>query len=97
MAPPRKKPAPVTLRGMLSQVSGEDATLDRVREITQMALDIDQWLRVTCPDCQAEFRAQVPDVSKMLRNAIEILEQVEGKAGDQPPGALTVVVERAAR
>ncbi len=97
MAPPRKKPAPVTLRGMMSQVAGEQATLERIREIAMDALNVEAGTEVTCPDCGSRFRARVADEKKRLDAAVTLVEQLEGKAGDQPPGALTVVVERAAR
>lgn len=81
---------------MVGQVAAEEATTDRVREIIALALNIDQALKCECPDCGSNFVAKVPDVSKMLRNAIEVLEQVEGKAGDQQTVAPTVIVERPA-
>lgn len=86
--------APVTVRGLLAQVAEEEATLDRMREIADRALNVDHLVNVHCPHCGEGFRAPLPNTGTELKNAIALLEQIEGKAGEQPPGALTIVIER---
>lgn len=89
--------APTTVRGLLSQVAEEEATLDRMREIADRALNVDHLVAVTCPHCQEAFKAPLPNTGLELKNAIALLEQIEGKAGDQPPGSTTIYIERPAR
>ena len=91
---PRKASAPTTIRGLMAQVAEEEATLARMREIADRALNVDHLVPVTCPDCGSGFRAPLPNTGMELKNAIALLEQIEGKAGEQPPGALNIIVER---
>ena len=79
---------------MMSRVAQEEATLDRVREIVNMALNVEQALKVTCPDCGSQFVAKVPDVSKLLSNVTEVLVQIEGRAGEAAPGDNYFIIER---
>jgi hypothetical protein len=88
---PRK---PTTIRGLMADVAGEEATLERMREIADRALNVDHLVTVECPHCRESFRAPLPNTGTELKNAIALLEQIEGKAGEQPPGALTIIVER---
>lgn len=81
----------------MSKVAEEEATQDRIREIVNMALNIEQALKVHCPDCGADFVAKVPDVSKLLNNVTEVLVQTEGRAGEQAPGDTHIVIERPTR
>ncbi len=86
--------APTTLRGLLSQVTEEEATLERMREIANRALNVDHRVPVICPHCGETFGAHLPNTGTELKNAILLTEQLEGKAGEQPPGALQVIIER---
>lgn len=85
---------PTTIRALMAEVAGEEATIERMREIADRALNVDHLVTVTCPDCHSTFRAPLPNTGTELKNAIALMEQIEGKAGEQPPGALTIVIER---
>ncbi len=86
--------APTTVRGLLAQVAEEEATLARMREIADRALNVDHLVPVECPHCGESFRAPLPNTGLELKNAVVLLEQIEGKAGEQPPGSLSIVIER---
>lgn len=87
-----KKPA--GLRALLSQVSEETATVDQIRQIVMDALGADGATLSQCPACGEEFRQRQPDVKKQLDAAIALLEQIEGKAGQNVPEATRVVIQR---
>ncbi len=76
------KPAPAseTLRQIIGDVANEQATVDRVRQIVHDALDTEQARKVDCPECGTSFRVKMPDTKKQLEAAIQVLEQVEGRA-----------------
>ncbi len=91
------KPAPAseTLRQIIGDVANEEATVDRVRQIVHDALDTEQARKVDCPECGTSFRVKMPDTKKQLEAAIQVLEQVEGKAAQaQVESGTTVVIQR---
>ncbi len=95
MADPKPAPASETLRQIIGDVANEEATVDRVRQIVHDALDTEQARKVDCPECGTSFRVKMPDTKKQLEAAIQVLEQVEGKAMQaQAETGTTVVINR---
>ncbi len=95
MTAPKPAPASETLRQIIGDVANEEATVDRVRQIVHDALDTEQARKVTCPECATEFRVRMPDTKKQLEAAIQVLEQVEGKAAQASvETGTTVVIQR---
>ena len=81
----------------MSQVAGEEATVDRMREIADRALNVEFMVPVTCPHCGEGFKTALPNTGQELKNAIALVEQLEGKAGDQPPGSTSIIIQRLER
>ncbi len=80
MTAPKTPPPSETLRQIIGDVANEEATVDRVRQIVHDALDTEQARKVDCPECGTSFRVRMPDTKKQLEAAIQVLEQVEGRA-----------------
>lgn len=83
-----------TLRTHIGVILDEEATLEATRQIVLDALGAETARRVTCPDCGTEFRAKQPDLKKQVDTLIALLEQHEGKAGQQAPAELQVIIQR---
>lgn len=109
MGRPRKTPPPITtvkelppelvtndVRGLLSQVMDEEATIEGIRELVREGIGATTVRQVECPSCGEKFRAKVPDTKKAADTLIAFLEQKEGKAGERPPSELSIVIERRA-
>lgn len=106
MGRPRKVPIPIEtvaeptlegptgVRGILAEVLAEEATIEGVRSIIREAINAETAVKVQCPDCGTEFRPKVPDTKKAADTLIALLEQNEGKAGERPPNAVQVIIER---
>jgi hypothetical protein len=86
--------ARVSLRDQMALVAGEEANLERLREIIGDALGAEVRIRVTCPSCGEEFRPEIPDTKRQLDAAISLLEQVEGKVGAGASRRADVIVVR---
>lgn len=85
---------PVGLRGLLSQVSEEDATLESIRGIVSDALGAESTTLVDCPHCQKSFKAKQPDVKKQLDAVIALLEQIEGRPEQRSSEVTSITIVR---
>lgn len=108
MARPRKNPAPLVVvdeldAGGEAELTGTSllaAAMTKaeqegvIDQIVADALGTKKAQNVVCPDCQAEFRAQVPDVVKQVDAVLAFYNRTEGKPGDKPPGQVQIVINR---
>lgn len=92
MAAPRK-----SARENISAEINSGVTRARVKTLLDTAFDATVPVDAECPSCGEQLRAKAPDLKKQLDVLVALLEQAEGRPGQQAPGELQVVIERPPR
>lgn len=80
-------------RSTFRDVVNEETTAERVRELVDQALNINGLINVYCPQCKRMLKAEAPNVKGRIDALVALLEQAEGKPGNEEAG-VTIVVER---
>jgi hypothetical protein len=86
--------AKTTLRQQLAAVLDEDLTREHVRRIALEALTGETTGLVDCPECGNAFRARLPKIREQVQNLTALLEQAEGRVGEERQQGTVVTIVR---
>lgn len=98
MTAPKKAPAKPKVsqgaRKVIAQVLEEGITPERIKNIVDAAFAAEVAADAVCPDCGASMKIKTPDLKKQVETMIALLDQAEGRPGQNQPEATTIVIER---
>lgn len=80
-------------RSTFRDVINEAATREKVQQLVDQALTINGLVNVYCPQCKKMLKAEMPNVKGRIDALVALLEQAEGKPGQEEAG-VSIVVER---
>jgi hypothetical protein len=81
----------------MADAVSEGYTKDDIASIIEAAKGAVTKATAECEECGHQMRVIVSDWKKQAELLITLIEQIEGKAGQEKPEATTVVIERPAR
>ena len=67
-----------------------------ISELVKNALSLEMDATGPCPHCKKSIRMRLPDVKRQVDTIAALLDQAEGKPGDDP-GGVVIVIERPPR
>jgi hypothetical protein len=89
----RKAPSPGA-RKIIGDALTEGITPERVKAIVDAAFASEVESTAVCPDCGVAMKVKMPDLKKQVETMVSLLDQAEGRPGQNQPEATTVIVER---
>jgi hypothetical protein len=93
-APKKPKAVSPGARKVIAAVLEEGITEERVKGIVDSAFASEILATFVCEECGSAMKAKAPDLKKQVETMIALLDQAEGRPGQNQPEATVVIVER---
>lgn len=95
---PRKPVGPKTVapgaRKVIAEALAEGITPERVKALVDASFESEIVATFRCEDCGGVMKAKAPDLKKQVDSMVALLEQAEGRPGQNQPEATTITIIR---
>jgi len=92
--PDTKKPVAPGARKVIADALAAGITPARVKALVDAAFDSEVATDAVCPDCGAAMKVRMPDLKKQVDTMVQLLEQAEGRPGQNQPEATQITIIR---
>lgn len=80
-------------RSVIGDTVNDPSVKAKIEALIDQALSLTGVVNAMCPNCHKPIKVEVKDVKKQLEALVVLLEQAEGKPGQEEAG-VTIIVER---
>lgn len=98
MPRPRTDAAPKTAapgaRKVIGDALADGITQERVTALVDAAFASEVVATFVCEECGAAMKAKAPDLKKQVDSMVALLEQAEGRPGQNQPEATSITIVR---